>query len=242
MTKLLVLDKDGTLVRPKSGNTFVQHPEDQGLIEGVTEAIARYIADGWTIAIASNQGGCEVRSVEAKDIPIGSYYLHPPLMNPRKITHKEVSESGTTLIWEDTDERKHNWIFVHNGVKRKFQHKTVDMAIAEMQFAMKLIGLEDSALFCPDMEGKQCWHVHTTNEGESRHIAHPLHTNKNCEQLLGLFRKPNGGMLSHLKAHYSTTWSENHFLMIGDREEDRLAAQAAGFEFVWAHEWIALNS
>lgn len=57
MTKLLVLDKDGTLVRPKSGNTFVQHPEDQEMIEGVAEAIARYIADGWTIAIASNQGG-----------------------------------------------------------------------------------------------------------------------------------------------------------------------------------------
>lgn len=58
--KLLVLDKDGTIVRPKSGNTFVQHPEDQELIEGVAEAIARYIADGWTIAIASNQGGCEI--------------------------------------------------------------------------------------------------------------------------------------------------------------------------------------
>ena len=29
MAKLLVLDKGGTLVRPKSGNTFVQCPEDQ---------------------------------------------------------------------------------------------------------------------------------------------------------------------------------------------------------------------
>ncbi len=57
MNKLLVLDKDGTLVRPKSGNTFVQRPEDQELIEGVAEAIQRYVADGWTIAIASNQGG-----------------------------------------------------------------------------------------------------------------------------------------------------------------------------------------
>jgi len=55
--KLLICDKDGTLTRPKSGQTFVQHPEDQELIEGVADAIARYIADGWTIAIASNQGG-----------------------------------------------------------------------------------------------------------------------------------------------------------------------------------------
>ena len=55
--KLLVLDKDGTLTRTKSGHTFVQHPEDQVLIDGVVEAIAAYTADGWTMAIASNQGG-----------------------------------------------------------------------------------------------------------------------------------------------------------------------------------------
>lgn len=54
MTNLLVLDKDWTLIRPKSGNTFVQDPEDQELIEGVAEAIARYVADGWQLAIVSN--------------------------------------------------------------------------------------------------------------------------------------------------------------------------------------------
>ena len=46
MEKLLILDKDGTLVRPKSGNEFVQHPEDQELLPGVVEAIARYAANG----------------------------------------------------------------------------------------------------------------------------------------------------------------------------------------------------
>lgn len=55
--KLLVLGKDGTLTRTKSGHTFVQHPEDQVLIDGVADAIAAYAADGWTMAIASNQGG-----------------------------------------------------------------------------------------------------------------------------------------------------------------------------------------
>jgi D-glycero-D-manno-heptose 1,7-bisphosphate phosphatase len=58
MAKLLILDKDGTLTRPKSGAKFVQNPEDQELISGVKEAIARYVADGWSMAIASNQGGC----------------------------------------------------------------------------------------------------------------------------------------------------------------------------------------
>lgn len=55
--KLLILDKDGTLVRPASGEVFVQHPHDQELIPGVADALARYTADGWTMAIASNQGG-----------------------------------------------------------------------------------------------------------------------------------------------------------------------------------------
>lgn len=55
--KLLILDKDGTLVRPASGNKFVQHPEDQELIPGVVDALQHYEANGWTLAIATNQGG-----------------------------------------------------------------------------------------------------------------------------------------------------------------------------------------
>lgn len=55
--KLLILDKDGTLVRPASGEEFVQHPHDQELIPGVAEVVARHTADGWKMAIASNQGG-----------------------------------------------------------------------------------------------------------------------------------------------------------------------------------------
>jgi hypothetical protein len=74
--KLLVLDKDGTLTRPKSGGVFPRYPEDQELIDGVTDGIQRYVADGWTIAIASNQGGCAVRSCRAVDFPIGAYYVN----------------------------------------------------------------------------------------------------------------------------------------------------------------------
>lgn len=59
----------------------------------------------------------------------------------------------------------------------------------------------------------------------------------NCEQLVGLFRKPDGGMLTHLKNCFSTTWTENKFLMTGDRPEDLGAAQAAGFDFMWAEDW-----
>jgi D-glycero-D-manno-heptose 1,7-bisphosphate phosphatase len=57
MDKLLLLDKDGTLVRPPSGKEFVQHPEDQELIPGIAETIERFRADGWQMKIISNQGG-----------------------------------------------------------------------------------------------------------------------------------------------------------------------------------------
>jgi len=56
---LLIFDKDGTLTTPRSGTTFVQHPEDQMLLPNVAETIARYREDGWSMAIASNQGGCD---------------------------------------------------------------------------------------------------------------------------------------------------------------------------------------
>ena len=175
MTKLLVLDKDGTLTRPKSGNTFVQHPEDQELIEGVAEAIQRYIADGWTIAIASNQGG------------------------------------------------------VAAG------YKSLGDAIAEVRYAMKLIGIQYHGLLCPDFNGDECYIV-------SDFSAPPLHKVEHYKSLVGSFRKPQGGMLTALWRHFSTHESEiTASLMIGDRPEDQGAAQAAGFDFMWAEDWRKSN-
>lgn len=57
--KIAFLDKDGTLVKPKSGNTFVQHPEDQVLIEGVSERIQELVEAGYTLVVVSNQAGVE---------------------------------------------------------------------------------------------------------------------------------------------------------------------------------------
>lgn len=57
--KILILEKDGILIRPKSGGELVQHPHDQVLIDGVAETIALYRKDSWELAIASNQGRVE---------------------------------------------------------------------------------------------------------------------------------------------------------------------------------------
>lgn len=58
MTKLLLLDLDGTVRRCKSNpQGFINDPKDQELIEGVEEAIARYASEGWSIVGITNQGG-----------------------------------------------------------------------------------------------------------------------------------------------------------------------------------------
>lgn len=59
MNKLLLLDKDGTLITPTSGKQFVESPQDQVVLPGVSEAILAYVEQGYTAIIVSNQGGVE---------------------------------------------------------------------------------------------------------------------------------------------------------------------------------------
>lgn len=57
-TKLLLVDKDGTLVRPKYGK-YVEKPWEQKALEGVEENLCRYFRQNWVICVISNQGGVE---------------------------------------------------------------------------------------------------------------------------------------------------------------------------------------
>jgi D-glycero-D-manno-heptose 1,7-bisphosphate phosphatase len=57
MKKLAIFDKDGTLVSPKRESAFVQDPEDQILLPGVSQGLSAMASEGWVFAIASNQGG-----------------------------------------------------------------------------------------------------------------------------------------------------------------------------------------
>lgn len=57
VSKLLLLDKDDTLVQTVSGQTFINQPWDQQPLPGVVETLDRYVTDGWTPVIVSNQAG-----------------------------------------------------------------------------------------------------------------------------------------------------------------------------------------
>lgn len=173
--KLAVLDKDGTLVLPKSGNTFGQSPTDQILMTGAVEGCQRLIDAGYVLAIASNQAG------------------------------------------------------VAAG------HKSLDGAKSEIRYCLHLlaeVGIEISrALFCPDFDGKEGFIVNLDgSDFPNAHLPCPYPDH----QIHGNYRKPQPGMLwMAASAPVTDGW------MIGDRDEDRLAAEAAGYNFLDANQWRA---
>ena len=58
MTKLLILDMDGTVRHPISNpDGFILHPKDQVLFDGAIAAMKQFKSKGFTIIGASNQGG-----------------------------------------------------------------------------------------------------------------------------------------------------------------------------------------
>ena len=55
--KALCLDFDGTIRRSKSGEKFIQGPEDVELIPGVKKLVEMYVDMGYVIIGVTNQGG-----------------------------------------------------------------------------------------------------------------------------------------------------------------------------------------
>lgn len=64
MKKLVILDKDKTLVQTVSGKDVSQHPEDQVLLPRVKERCQELKDAGYTLVIMSNQGGCSAINPE----------------------------------------------------------------------------------------------------------------------------------------------------------------------------------
>ena len=173
---LLLLDKDGTLVRPKSRRKYVQNPWDQKPIVGVQKVVTNYKQDGWTIVICSNQGGVEAG------------------------------------------------------------HKTLQEAMQEMKFCLELFPEIEECYFCPDLQGKKCLRYWRNEDWQDNHIFYSPTSNQTVElKLQGKFRKPGPGML--LLAQQIHNASE--CLFVGDRPEDKGAAEAADIPFVWAKQFIA---
>jgi D-glycero-D-manno-heptose 1,7-bisphosphate phosphatase len=64
---LLLVDKDGTLIKTKSGEKFVNKPWDQEALPGVKEALKFHKSRDCKIIIISNQGGVGAGHKSLKD-------------------------------------------------------------------------------------------------------------------------------------------------------------------------------
>lgn len=135
---------------------------------------------------------------------------------------------------EDAITRYQDWTIVgitnQGGVKAGF--KSLESTIQEQQITLKLLPQLSYILFCPD-DGQTCWHVLPTGVFEASAKFNP--------ELKGTYRKPGAGMLLSVMGDFKDdrweTIVPEEVLYVGDREEDRLAAQAAGVEFMWADQW-----
>lgn len=67
MTKILLVDCDGTIRQPKSGAKFINKPDDQEPIPGAVEAIDHYFQKGWLIVGITNQAGVAAGHKSLKD-------------------------------------------------------------------------------------------------------------------------------------------------------------------------------
>ncbi|MBW4675910.1 MAG: HAD-IIIA family hydrolase [Desmonostoc geniculatum HA4340-LM1] len=104
--------------------------------------------------------------------------------------------------------------------------KSIEDAIAEMQFTMKLLPEIISIYFCPDFEGCECWRVLQLSASE---------IGKEKPQFIGTYRKPSPGMILHNleSIEVEECW------MVGDRPEDEQCAvnAGAGINFCPANVW-----
>ena len=244
MPNLYVFDKDATLVHPRKDG-YVESPEDQVLYEGVREKLDRLRAEGHVLAIASNQGGCDWHDVKARSLNVATTFMrrHPEdhLFNkiytvvniePTEDGISSVTASATETVWMNEEWVKKSieyCFFLADEDPLFVQYKTIEGAIAEMQFAADLCGINE-AYFAPTMDGQTVVGLNKAR-GEWRHqIESP---SVGSQYHFGGFRKPQPGML--MMPSYGYKYDRR--IMIGDRDSDRESAIAAGFEFVWAEDW-----
>lgn len=168
MPKLLLLDCDGTIRQPASGERFIQHPLDQQIIAGADKGVAHYHKQGWIVIGISNQAGVEA------------------------------------------------------------QYKTLKDAIAEAHYTLELFPQILCIYICPDFQGSHAWLI------GKNHDEVPVHITDWGKEFVGSFRKPQPGMLNAAIKMSGTPERKSEYWYVGDRDEDRLAATAAGVNFMWA--------
>lgn len=115
--------------------------------------------------------------------------------------------------------------------------KSLEDAIAEQKYTLKLIPQLSAIYFCPDMNGQVCWIV---KKNGVEFLVSDLDTRVSEFEnriLTGseVYRKPGAGMIYRAVKDFDIDLTKSW--MIGDRPEDEGAAIAAGINFMDAETW-----
>lgn len=105
-------------------------------------------------------------------------------------------------------------------------HKSLKSAIEEQLKTLEIFPQLSCIYFCPDFKGRECFRVRKCS---------CVQIDELYPDLIEQFRKPNPGMI--FAALRAFAKEPTDILMVGDREEDKLAAKNAGINFLDAHIW-----
>lgn len=108
------------------------------------------------------------------------------------------------------------------------RHKDLESAILEQQVTLELLPEIEAIYFCPDQQGEVVVRVSSGRVDEFSDELDPY-----C----GTYRKPGSGMILTAIDDFNLISPNSDHWMIGDREEDALAATGAGVNFMWADVW-----
>lgn len=105
------------------------------------------------------------------------------------------------------------------------ENKSIEDAIAQMQYTLELLPQLSAIYLCPDFEGNVCYKVNRNDVSNVRLLLEGKFK----------FRKPGAGMIFEAGIDFSLDLTKSW--MIGDRSEDEQVAAAAGLNFMWADVW-----
>ncbi|MBD2778637.1 HAD-IIIA family hydrolase [Iningainema tapete] len=127
---------------------------------------------------------------------------------------------------------KEGWMIIgisnQGGVEKG--HKSLQDAILEQRYTLELLPQINCIYICPDFQGNECYQIDKIHQT-------PVHETEWGKEFIGQFRKPDAGMILAAVKFHGDFNSINTYWYIGDRQEDELASNAAGCNFMDADIW-----
>lgn len=243
--KLCVIDL-ASIIESVSGCDPIESPTDQKLLLGMKDAIDRYRADGWHLAIVSNQDGCDIHAVKATQVRVSDYVDHGD--DRYRVVETKSLGDGVVFVYDRERPNGKDYSFYYPGSELLIHRKTIESAIEEVTFAADLCGINE-AYFCPDIAGKVCINIEKTTERrwefpETTQPEWKWGTIPNANPFDCDYRLHSPGMLE-IAEFYMFDRNNQHAiqdrLMIGASNSIQ-AASKAGFKFMSAEEFRSLNS